>query len=106
MSSTHLYEVIFSFVFLEMRTLRHRQDKGPGQVAQVSGGSLIGSKRTERGEVAWVCSGAGKLGLTSGRPDSRSGQHNPGCVGPVSPHWPLDVAYLYSRSPLFPLGVS
>ena len=85
MSSTHLYEVIFSFVFLEMRTLRHRQDKGPGQVAQVSGGSLIGSKRTERGEVAWVCSGAGKLGLTSGRPDSRSGQHNQGVLA-LSPH--------------------
>lgn len=85
MSSRHLYEVIFSFVFLEMRTLRHRQDKGPGQVAQVSEGSLIGSKRTERGEVAWGCPGAGKLGLSSGRPDSRSDSTTQGVLA-LSPH--------------------
>lgn len=64
MSSEHLYEVMFSFVFSEMRTLRYRQDKGPGQVTQVSGGSLIGSERAERGEVAWGAQGQASWSLS------------------------------------------
>ena len=32
MPSKHLYKMISSFVFLEMRSLRYRQDEGPGQV--------------------------------------------------------------------------
>lgn len=64
MSSEHLYEVMFSFVFSERRTLRYRQDKGPGQVTQVSGGSLIGSERAERGEVAWGAQGQASWSLS------------------------------------------
>lgn len=101
MSSEHLYEVMFSFVFSERRTLRYRQDKGPGQVTQVSGGSLIGSERAERGEVAWGAQGQASWSLSQEGHTADAGSTAQGVLA-LSSALATRCCLLIFKAPAFP----